>query len=171
MHLIFAGGAWSFKFLCFCLPVALGFLEALFLRSLHLVVVQALIHCVREGRHFCHFVFPSYSLSVSVSLCCELHRCCLLTHLTFLRHRYQRALESGKCFSTMGLPWWLTRQRICLPCRVWSMGQKDPLEKGNDHPSHILAWRISWTEEPGGERLTHTHKGGKALAVSIFPGK
>ena len=37
------------------------------------------------------------------------------------------------------------------------MGRKDPLEKGNDHPSHILAWRISWTEEPGGERLTHTH--------------
>ena len=33
---------------------------------------------------------------------------------------------------------------------VWSLGQDDPLEKGMaTHPS-ILAWRIPWTEEPGG---------------------
>ena len=32
---------------------------------------------------------------------------------------------------------------------VWSLGQKDSLEKGMAaHPS-ILAWRIPWTEEPG----------------------
>ena len=32
---------------------------------------------------------------------------------------------------------------------VQSLGQEDPLEKGMaTHPS-ILAWRISWTEEPG----------------------
>ena len=30
------------------------------------------------------------------------------------------------------------------------LGQEDPLEKGMaTHPS-ILAWRIPWTEEPGG---------------------
>ena len=28
--------------------------------------------------------------------------------------------------------------------------QKDPLEKGMATHSSILAWRISWTEEPGG---------------------
>ena len=34
--------------------------------------------------------------------------------------------------------------------RVQSLGQEDPLEKGMaTHPS-ILAWRIPWTEEPGG---------------------
>ena len=34
--------------------------------------------------------------------------------------------------------------------QVQSLGQEDPLEKGMaTHPS-ILAWRISWTEEPGG---------------------
>ena len=32
---------------------------------------------------------------------------------------------------------------------VWSLGQEDPLEKGRAY-SNILAWRISWTEEPGG---------------------
>ena len=34
--------------------------------------------------------------------------------------------------------------------RVIFLGREDPLEKGvATHPS-ILAWRIPWTEEPGG---------------------
>ena len=32
--------------------------------------------------------------------------------------------------------------------RVQSLGQEDPLEKGMATHSSILAWRISWTEEP-----------------------
>ena len=31
-----------------------------------------------------------------------------------------------------------------------SLGQEDPLEKGMATHSSILAWRIPWTEEPGG---------------------
>ena len=34
--------------------------------------------------------------------------------------------------------------------RVQSLGQEDPLEKGMATHSSILAWEISWTEEPGG---------------------
>ena len=34
--------------------------------------------------------------------------------------------------------------------RVQSLGQEDPLEKGMATHSSILAWRIPWTEEPGG---------------------
>ena len=34
--------------------------------------------------------------------------------------------------------------------RVRSLGQKDPLEEGMAAHSSILAWRIPWTEEPGG---------------------
>jgi len=34
--------------------------------------------------------------------------------------------------------------------RVRSLGGKDPLEKGMATHSSILAWRIPWTEEPGG---------------------
>ena len=30
------------------------------------------------------------------------------------------------------------------------LGQEDPLEEGMATHSSILAWRISWTEEPGG---------------------
>ena len=33
---------------------------------------------------------------------------------------------------------------------VQSLGQEDPLEKGMATHSSILAWRIAWTEEPGG---------------------
>ena len=33
---------------------------------------------------------------------------------------------------------------------VWSLGWEDTLEKGMATHSNILAWRIPWTEEPGG---------------------
>ena len=33
---------------------------------------------------------------------------------------------------------------------VQSLGWEDPLEKGTAIHSSILAWRIPWTEEPGG---------------------
>ena len=33
---------------------------------------------------------------------------------------------------------------------VQSLGWKDPLEKGMATHSSILAWRIPWTEDPGG---------------------
>ena len=33
---------------------------------------------------------------------------------------------------------------------VCSLGQEEPLEKGMATHSSILAWRIPWTEEPGG---------------------
>ena len=33
---------------------------------------------------------------------------------------------------------------------VQSLGWEDPLEEGMAAQSSILAWRIPWTEEPGG---------------------
>ena len=33
---------------------------------------------------------------------------------------------------------------------VLSLGWDDPLEEGMTTHSSILAWRIGWTEEPGG---------------------
>ena len=33
---------------------------------------------------------------------------------------------------------------------VWSLGKDDPLEKEMATHSNILAWKIPWTEEPGG---------------------
>ena len=34
--------------------------------------------------------------------------------------------------------------------QVQSLGQEDPLEKGMATQSCILAWKIPWTEKPGG---------------------
>ena len=34
-------------------------------------------------------------------------------------------------------------------CNVGDLRQEDPLEKGMATHSSILAWRISWIEEPG----------------------
>ena len=33
---------------------------------------------------------------------------------------------------------------------VQSLGREDPLEEGMATQSSILAWKILWTEEPGG---------------------
>ena len=35
---------------------------------------------------------------------------------------------------------------------VLSLGQEDPLKEGMATHSSILAWRIPWTEEPGGQQ-------------------
>ena len=37
---------------------------------------------------------------------------------------------------------------------VLSLGQEDPLEEDMATHSSILAWRIPWTEEPGGLQST-----------------
>ena len=33
---------------------------------------------------------------------------------------------------------------------VQSLGGEDPLEKGTEAHSRSLAWKIPWTQEPGG---------------------
>ena len=38
---------------------------------------------------------------------------------------------------------------------VWSLGWEDPLEEGMETHSIILAWKIPWTEEPGGLHTAH----------------
>ena len=53
---------------------------------------------------------------------------------------------------------------------VQYLGQNDPLEKGMATQSSILAWKIPWTEEPGGlwsmglQRVGHTEQ----LTLSQF---
>ena len=58
----------------------------------------------------------------------------------------------------MGPPFYrasLVAQRVKNPPTMWetqlqSLGREDLLEKRMATHSSILAWRISWTEEPGG---------------------
>ena len=58
----------------------------------------------------------------------------------------------------MGLPWWLSGKESASMQKLqetWvrSLGREDPLEKGMAIHSSILAWRIPWTEQPGGLQL------------------
>ena len=51
-----------------------------------------------------------------------------------------------------------------LPARqeTWvpSLGGEDPLEKGMATHSSILAWKIPWTEEPGGPQSIGSQRDG-----------
>ena len=42
---------------------------------------------------------------------------------------------------------------------VQSLGGEDPLKEGMATHSSILAWRIPWTEEPGGLQSLGSHRG------------
>ena len=54
--------------------------------------------------------------------------------------------------SYIGLPSWLMVKNLPAMWEnwVWSLGWEDPLEEAMATCSSILAWRIPWTEEPGG---------------------
>ena len=43
---------------------------------------------------------------------------------------------------------------------VHSLGWEDPLEEGMATHSSTLAWRIPWTEEPGGLKSLGSHRVG-----------
>ena len=49
--------------------------------------------------------------------------------------------------------------------QVWSLGWKDPLEKEMATHSSILAWKIKWTEEPGGLQSMGSQRVGHDLAT------
>ena len=59
---------------------------------------------------------------------------------------------------------------------VQSLGREDPLEEGMAAHSRILAWRIPWTEEPGGlqsmgsQRVRHDWVTKHSTAHQGFPG-
>ena len=42
---------------------------------------------------------------------------------------------------------------------VQSLGQEDPLEKELATHSSVLAWKITWTEEPGGLQSMGSQRG------------
>ena len=50
---------------------------------------------------------------------------------------------------------------------VWSLSREDPLEKEMASHSSILAWRIPWTEEPGGLQSTGLQRVGHDWATSL----
>ena len=54
---------------------------------------------------------------------------------------------------------------------VGSLGREDPVKKGMATHSSILAWRIPWTEDPGGLQFMGSQKVGHNRARMHLPGK
>ena len=98
-------------------------------------------------------------------------------HLGLLRSAPEaRSLAAVSAFRAsqgrVGLPWGfpsvfvsLVAQRLkCPPAMretwVQSLGPEDSLEKEMATHSSILAWRIPWTEEPGGLQSTGSQRVG-----------
>ena len=101
-----------------------------------------------------------------------------LSHFYFflINEKILWSLYIFNCLTSISLwikfPQWL---RIWMPMQetqetwIWSLGQEDPLEEEMATHSSVLAWRIPWSEEPGGlqsmgsQRIghgwacTHTH--------------
>ena len=57
---------------------------------------------------------------------------------------------SGSRPNHVGGTWWFKNLPATEGALVWPLGQEDPLEKEMATHSSILAWKIPWTEEPGG---------------------
>ena len=53
-----------------------------------------------------------------------------------------------------------TERNLPAMQKMWVqfLGWEDPVEKGMATHSSILAWRIPWTEEPGGLQSVGSHR-------------
>ena len=66
---------------------------------------------------------------------------------------------SGRCFLLTSLVGQLVKNLPAVQeIPVQSLGLEDPLEKEMATHSSILAWKISWIEEPGGLQSMGLHK-------------
>ena len=79
---------------------------------------------------------------------------CLFVGLTFQPHFFFIYTWSSLVAQTVKRP------LIMRETRVRSLGCEDPLEKEMATHSNILAWRIPWTEEPGGLQSTGSQRVG-----------
>ena len=83
--------------------------------------------------------------------------------------------ESGSLFLLLRkeLFAWSSRSliRSLLPMqetRIWFLGWEDPLEKEMSTHSSILAWRIPWTEKPGGLLSMESQRVGQDWTTNTF---
>ena len=54
-----------------------------------------------------------------------------------------------------------------LETPLLSLGREDPLEKGMATHSSVLAWRIAWTEEPGGPQSLMSQRVGHGRVTTL----
>ena len=103
--------------------------------------------------------FVILQCSILKSTITEIHcLACMFTSLKVCNLKiFWRARETSQMAQ-----WVKNLPSICLQemqeTQVWSLGWEDPLEEGMATHSNILAWRIPWTEEPGGLQSTGSQR-------------
>ena len=98
-----------------------------------------------------HFSMNSFSTHTCIAniLCCMLCYICYIIYWAVLVGQWQRML--------------LTKKET-QETRVWSLGWENPLEKETAVHSSTLAWKIPWTEKPGGLHVHGVAKSQKHLS-------
>ena len=90
-------------------------------------------------------------------------RVCGLTFRTLIHFEFIFVYGVNFVYSPKS-PWWSDhKESACNPGDPWirSLGQEDSMEKGMATHSSILAWRIPWTEEPGGLQSKRSQRVGQ----------
>ena len=66
----------------------------------------------------------------------------------------------GTDYDAVGFPGGSVVKNLPVMQETWvqSLGWEDPPEEGMATHSSILAWRIPWTEEPGGLQSVRSHR-------------
>ena len=80
--------------------------------------------------------------------CCKELDTTEATQHTHTQAKYQASLVA----------WTVKNLPAIQETQVQSLSWEDPLEKGMVTHSSILAWRIPWTEEPGGLQFMGSHR-------------
>ena len=135
---------WSLWWISVLLTEALGIMQALVEKQNTWAVLAGNLHSSWEEKaKLWHAGLPSIVGKTVLYPTVQLYKQPLLTQL---HHSYTWHWASQVA------QWW----RIDLPMQetqeMWvrSLDLEDPLEEGMATHSSILAWRIPWTEEPGG---------------------
>ena len=92
-----------------------------------------------------------------------------VTNITFFKDKQE--VYKQEDLTWLGIV--LTNPRTSLVAQIamretgfWPLGQEDPLEKGMVTHFSIPAWRIPWTEEPGGLQSMGSQKLGHDWATN-----
>ena len=101
--------------------------------------------------------WPSLSLRVSVSfLLIQEHLSLDLGHTQIISSRL-RVISSETFYLFDRMAQTVKNPPAMRETLVRSLGQEDSLEKGRATHSNILAWKITWTEEPGRLQFMGSH--------------
>ena len=127
------------------------------------LLASALLHSVHQGQ-ICLLpqVFLAYLLAFKLEAPGPTNRFFFLSLTLFY---WIPKFMLLKDIEPMSMYLWasLVAERLkCLPAMQWmlvlSLGWEDPLAKEMATHSNILAWRIPWTEEPGGLQSTGSQR-------------